>query len=945
MSSAAPTTAGRTSAPDQNGSNDQVRKPRSTKSSTTDWKDAEANTLAETDIEAEYAAFGFEITGSKPRATGWLPCRAKNREDRNPSAEINVGDGPARGRYRDFGSGDGQSISLWEAGARFGSFGGDWRNARKHFATKAGIELPKGKEDERPADDFEFYDLTAGAALVWCRKKPGIIPQAILDCGGMGSRWSTKTPEQHQQHLITFPCFGSGLLDMPPVGYHSVALSGTGIRKYKGKGVEPETLKTMQKGPPGLIGVRSLRQLADAKVVWIVEGITDLLALTSALPADLPHVAITSGGCSYHPQPEWMQHFAGKQMIVCFDCDKPGQTGAAIWCTALVGLAGTTVRKLVLPYPTEADHGKDLRDYLTEGHSYADLWALAEACEPLDPGDKSNLLEAHQAILQALGVIVVGQVVDTEAIEIFSQKLNKRTLIKDIDRFSINKMTLALGAEVVDEFVSEAAELPVGKYRVGDVRKAIANEASKRHLSQEREIGLGIWRVDDSLVLVGARSADVWSDSGELEKLHAPVLNGQRIKFGSLDWYDRDKLAKHLADARNPWFRKAAIIEAVEIFERWDNWKTPAAADLMAGLVCATWIQTIWPIRPMVAVTGPTTSGKTVLIEGALPSLYGKLASFSEHPTESGFRQDVGDDGKILIVDEFEGDSTDRKKILTLLRSSTRGGRILRGTTNQKGTSFGLRHIVYTGSIELSLPKEADRNRFIVLELKKLPKGRPFGLQIPKPAQLADLGLRLLAATMHTWQAMLDLADELRSKKLGVSGRLVEIYAVPVAAFSLLYGHSEEQTVSMLKAVLADRSQASDAEESDEERLLRDLYESVILLPRGVRVTVSDLLRSQLISDGNGDPVSREQVLRTVGIRVLTDPERLFVNQSLARRELLRNSRFAEMDIGQILIRLPGAERTAAWLGDHSARGVAVPIRAIDALIGGQTATEPEESF
>ena len=39
----------------------------------------------------------------------------------------------------------------------------------------------------------------------------------------------------------------------------------------------------------------------------------------------------------------------------------------------------------MLPYPIEKDHGKDIRDWLVEGNSYADLLALGEAAAEWTP--------------------------------------------------------------------------------------------------------------------------------------------------------------------------------------------------------------------------------------------------------------------------------------------------------------------------------------------------------------------------------------------------------------------------------------------------------------------------------------------------------------------------------------------------------------------------------
>src|SRR5207247_1485534 len=45
----------------------------------------------------------LKLAATKPTAKGWLPCHAIAREDHSASAAIFVGEGKARGRYRDMG--------------------------------------------------------------------------------------------------------------------------------------------------------------------------------------------------------------------------------------------------------------------------------------------------------------------------------------------------------------------------------------------------------------------------------------------------------------------------------------------------------------------------------------------------------------------------------------------------------------------------------------------------------------------------------------------------------------------------------------------------------------------------------------------------------------------------------------------------------------------------
>jgi P4 family phage/plasmid primase-like protien len=125
----------------------------------------------------------------------------------------------------------------------------------------------------------------------------------------------------------------------------------------------------------------------DSLIVWKTEGPTDLLALVSlGLPEG--HTAICNPfGAGEDPlgicggsgeSKEWMlEELRGQTVYVVHDCDKPGQVGAMLikplaggrvklgWAPAIAKYA-KEVRNVVLPYPIEESHGKDLRDWINE---------------------------------------------------------------------------------------------------------------------------------------------------------------------------------------------------------------------------------------------------------------------------------------------------------------------------------------------------------------------------------------------------------------------------------------------------------------------------------------------------------------------------------------------------------------------------------------------------
>jgi putative DNA primase/helicase len=385
---------------------------------------------------------GFTITGSRPRDDGWLSVLGKDAsgtDEKKSSAAINVGSDPkTRGRYKNQANGD--SFSIFEAGAHFSNLG-DWMAVRQHLADKLGmnVKLPSGNgrpkrkpkprgaspprtpqanggwgsvrgvsvgvaaegrpppspppavangtpDGEAPkfADkSLEWAGSIKDAANLLAKAKPPVGVDAVLMCGGKSAMWPKTAPRR--QWVIAFPAYD---INGKVCRYCLVAPNGQQLQKYNGPNKPTSPGKVFTVGPaPGFLNPFALQRLAVAEVVWKVEGVTDLLALQTAIPDELlaTHVVVTnSNGCVETVSQSYVAQLAGKKVYVVGDCDKPGQLGATKWCTALVSRAAE-VKNVVLPYQIEDKHGKDVRDYFRAGRTYADLLKLAEAAAPTPP--------------------------------------------------------------------------------------------------------------------------------------------------------------------------------------------------------------------------------------------------------------------------------------------------------------------------------------------------------------------------------------------------------------------------------------------------------------------------------------------------------------------------------------------------------------------------------
>ena len=927
------------------------------------WEELNRLVLESTDIEEAYRQLGVEITGTRPNGSGWLQCRAIGREDKSPSAAICVSSGPTRGRYRDLG-GNGDSLGLFEFAAKYGSFA-DWKEAQREFGKKAGLlkKFPKN-DQERPEEKISF---SASWSRLMIRGMisayPGITEDSVLMCGARLAKYPAKSP--HPRYVVAWPAYGPGGINGEVRGFVLQAGDGGKIEVYKGEG-NPTTLeKRITVGASGLVGRHGLDRIETAELVWKVEGISDLLSFQAAIPAELrdKHVVITNAGGTHETYlvGEVASMFAGKRVAICHDCDVPGQQGAGNWIGNLKSIA-ESVRNVVLPFEIAESHGKDLRDWLVGGGTYQQLLEMFEAAEELavktDAEDSAKEvkpetngfhkqetapktasasiatefagLTAEQQCLKKLGIVVLGEVEGTKTIVCFTQRLAKMVEIKSIDRYKVENFAQDFGEDSFKQWVEIGDGKPdPGKYTMGMIRLAIAIEGGKRRLTSHNQLGVGVWELNGRLVFVNAGELAILN--GHLERSIIPSIEGKLIDFGSGDpWYDYSELDRMYQESAAQNWCQAVFEEASSLFARWDNWATNDTPPLVASLVCCTWLQTVWKWRPQIAICGPTNCGKSMLFEETLKYIFGGLCLLSSRPTEAGVRQGVGHTAKIVLIDEFEHDQH-RERIMELFRTSSRGSETLRGTAgSQKGMKFGMKHIPWMSAIEIGTKRAPDRNRYILLELRKV-EGGASTLVVPSQEELRILGIKLLAVAMRHWKRVAELSSQLKQRSFtGIDRRVVESHSLPYGMLGAVLGMDLEMTVSMMQAAFTSRD-TSDQGESDEATLLQEIYESLVYLPHGQSATVSEMLSTNFVEPGWQDALVRS------GIKPFEDAigiKKVFFSKSAMRKSILKGSDFSGQDTNQILIRVRGAIREQQRMGGHRPRGISIPESEIHNLIG-----------
>lgn len=901
------------------------------------WEEARAAILSSVDVQAEYESWGLVTVGDE--SDGWVKAHAFGRDDNNPSAAIYVGDGPSRGLYKDHANpGPDGTLTFFYAAARLGPHQTP-QAAIRHYAKQLSIDLPEDLEDQ--IDWLPWVDMFA--ALFARAKGGGIDAAALVRAGAMRAKWPKTSP--NPQSVFALPVFGPNLTDSEPCGWVLVSQNAQPVRVFQGKGKEPRlekthTLKGSKSGWMNRSACAAIKSGSGVELVWKVEGVSDCLALDSLIPDEFRgrHVVITnSAGCAENPRPDFLSHLAGKMVCVIGDADEPGQVGAAKWAAAIAA-SGVAVKNVKLPYPVEPSHGKDLRDWFSEGRSYTDLLALADATQEITPDSSaSTATMAEEELCRAIGVDVLGEL-DSGMIRGYSQYHSKVISIPNIDRIGYASLQQLIGPAIKEKVKPTDDEDDERPYTIFDVRNAIAYLAGFRRLSDESMYGTGCWPIggdqEEVIAIVNGGEAATWNGDKRLIPSTSPVCRGKILDLSNTEsWVDLKQLETHMHAAEDPKWCMDLASDIQEIIGRW-KWRHESDPFIASGLVMSTYVQAFFAWRPQVAVLGESGTGKTTFFQ-FLERTFGRLAITATKPTEAGVRQAVRNTSRAIVIDEFEEDRH-RQQVLELIRTSSRGesSAILRGSQDQRGRRFSLRQICWVAAIEIGLKRDPDRNRFIHLELVKPQDAMRGRLAIPSETECRGLGVRLLAAALrYVWEVRRWAIDMKTLRVTGVSDRVIESYAVPVAMMARIGGMSLPDARMTLTDVLSARD-LGEATISDQEELVDAILSGWVQLDHGKRATVAEILTGEYAEPGavrqlEAHGISRCSQSRGSARRDLipwTLLDSVFVDHRTVAEKILRGSRWQNQSLDQMLNRLPGAKRDRRKLSGRNARGVLLPI-------------------
>jgi hypothetical protein len=474
-----------------------------------------------------------------------------------------------------------------------------------------------------------------------------------------------------------------------------------------------------------------------------------------------------------------------------------------------------------------------------------------------------------------------------------------------------------------------------------------------------RERGGGVWIGDDGDLRINAREGFFRATRNGLVPAEDERLSGRHV-YPACSRFSLGDVPAAPRDGRT----LGQLV--VQHLKRW-GWKQKTAPYLLAGWICQQAFLGALNARPHVTLIGESGAGKSVLAEHIGEILNGTAYRIEDGAgtTAAGMRQTIGKDAMTILLDEAEPGANQgqvaeqraatMRRTLDMLRaaySASDSGHVrttLKGSASGKAVDYSIRVSAMLNAINRPDFDQADRNRFLLLEVVK--DGR--GAGEPDASRLADLGSELRAVLWTRWEDFNAIYDHLVGLADLGEARLRKTWGVPIAALmALSYGEAWEENVESIeqlaRAVGADQDDSgSGSGDSDHERarkaLMSALIDCEVQEERGESVsvavrkrTVFEAFQAAKKANPRATDTLAGKALKRVGL-MRVDGEhgpRLFVSDNQQLRAVLRGTPWATgQSIVNALGRLDGAVMTATkptdtrQLLDGSRRsGVYIPV-------------------
>jgi len=279
--------------------------------------------------------------------------------------------------------------------------------------------------------------------------------------------------------------------------------------------------------------------------------------------------------------------------------------------------------------------------------------------------------------------------------------------------------------------------------------------------------------------------------------------------------------------------------------------------------------------------------------------------------------QTIGNTGNILVLDEFEKDKK-ILEILEVLKLSNKGQKKTSGSTGPKALGFNFFHIPFLGSIYAQGEDSAQKTRMVIFELNTHDNK---GLKLPSKKELKQWGAQSIGVMLRNWELISEKANAYREHPdtFGIGGRVVDNFAYAKAVTVL--------------------SQCGRPASTDGGVLLEQAKEVIVddglnildaILTHMTKIKSNDIPYNEL--NVAQALVTQPKALETYGLKIVGErASHVAFNPDIIQQQLLRDTRYAGLDIRKPLQRIEGAiaSKNARMAGLGSQKCVWIPLEVV----------------
>lgn len=452
---------------------------------------------------------------------------------------------------------------------------------------------------------------------------------------------------------------------------------------------------------------------------------------------------------------------------------------------------------------------------------------------------------------------------------------------------------------------------------------------------------------------------DTWKDETRFV-LHLGdrlLVNGRPVDMASFQsryLYEAAARVAYRLDAPLTKVRAHKLVELCEMM----TWEHSIQGKLLAGWCVLAPVCGALDWRPHIWITAESGAGKSWLLENVVSRVAGEMAlRVNANSSEAGLRRAVQHDARPIVFDEAEnegGKHGTMKDVITLMRQSSSGGKIIKAGNDGGAVSFDTSCMFALASIVVSLEKTADFSRTTILTLLKdsTQTGQDnFRDQIEPMARelLTDEWIQGLHARtigmLPTIRKNAVIFRTIVARAFGDIRAGQQIGTLLAGVYSLKSdGVITEELAEKIVASQTWTEQRDVVDERDEELLFsylmqsqitvntesggnvqRTIHELILIIGgrRSIDVTYEEPRSRALIPPGEA-----KDALNRFGIKIVG--EYMYIAQShFQLAKLLRDSDWSS-GWDRVLLRLPGAHRERNMrFGRESSRSIAIPLEMV----------------